>query len=122
MLKGVMHGTVAAARAFQSQAVAAHDGHGGHVINVSSLGAVAPVSGVSLYQAAKAGCRTFSLAAAKDLASHNVVVSVLMPDAVATPMACANRKAALQPRASHMRMVMNLEFPGHSHCSLALIR
>ena len=87
MTKGVMHGTCAAARAFATQPHAAHDGLGGHVVNVSSLGAVAPVAGVSLYQAAKAGCRTFSLAAAKDLASHNVVVSVLMPDAVATPMA-----------------------------------
>ena len=87
MIKGVMHGTAAAARAFAVQRVVAHDGLGGHVVNVSSLGAVAPVAGVSLYQAAKAGCRTFSLAAAKDLASHNVVVSVLMPDAVATPMA-----------------------------------
>ena len=42
---------------------------------------------VSLYQSAKAGCRTFSLGAAKDLARHGIVVSVLMPDAVATPMA-----------------------------------
>ena len=87
MVKGVMHGTAAAAKAFQAQRAPAHDGHGGHIVNVSSLGAVAPVSGVSLYQAAKAGCRTFSLAAAKDLADHGIAVSVLMPDAVATPMA-----------------------------------
>jgi NAD(P)-dependent dehydrogenase (short-subunit alcohol dehydrogenase family) len=87
MVKGVMHGTAAAAKAFQAQRTPAHDGHGGHIVNVSSLGAVAPVSGVSLYQAAKAGCRTFSLAAAKDLADHGIAVSVLMPDAVATPMA-----------------------------------
>ena len=87
MVKGVMHGTVGGAKAFCAQARPAHGGHGGHIVNVSSLGAVAPVSGVSLYQAAKAGCRTFSIAAAKDLASKGVVVSVLMPDAVATPMA-----------------------------------
>ena len=83
MVKGVMHGTAAAAKAFLNQrvqpphehqplgrkpslAASMHQGvgrpsYGGHIVNVSSLGAVAPVSGVSLYQAAKAGCRTFSL-------------------------------------------------------------
>ena len=40
-----------------------------------------------MYQGAKAGCRTYSLAAAKDLAREGIRVSVLMPDAVATPMA-----------------------------------
>ena len=82
MVKGVMHGTAAAAKGFQAQPNPAHGGHGGHIVNVSSLGAVAPVAGVALYQAAKAGCRTFSLAAAKDLAPHGIAVSVLMPDAV----------------------------------------
>ena len=60
-----MHGTCCASKAFLSQPLPAHSGLGGHIVNVSSLGAVAPVQGVSLYQAAKAGCRTFSIAAAK---------------------------------------------------------
>ena len=87
MVKGVMHGTCAASKAFLTQPSPAHSGHGGHIINVSSLGAVAPVQGVSLYQASKAAARTFSIAASKDLAAKGIVVSVLMPDAVATPMA-----------------------------------
>ena len=87
MAKGAIFGTVAAARCFADQPEPAHGGGGGHIVNVSSLGAVAPVQGVSLYQAAKAACRTFSLAAAKDLADSGVCVTCLMPDAVATPMA-----------------------------------
>ncbi len=89
MLKGVVLGTNAAARRFASLDASgggAHGGRGGHIVNLSSLGAVAPVRGVSLYQAAKAGVRTFSLAASKDLAPRNVHVSVLLPDAVGTPM------------------------------------
>ena len=50
MAKGAIFGTVAAARCFADQPEPAHGGGGGHIVNVSSLGAVAPVQGVSLYQ------------------------------------------------------------------------
>lgn len=87
MVKGVMYGTCAAARHWTSLAPEERQGSACHVVNLSSLGAVAPVRGVSLYQGAKAGARTFSLAAAKDLAPLGIRVTVVMPDAVATPMA-----------------------------------
>ena len=50
------------------------------------MAAVGPVSGVTLYAAAKFGCRGFSLAANKDLASDGIAVTCLMPDAMQTPM------------------------------------
>ena len=58
----------------------------GHIVNVSSMAAVGPVSGVTLYATAKFGCRGFSLAAAKDLAELGIAVTCLMPDAMQTPM------------------------------------
>jgi len=80
MVKGPMHGTQLAA------ALMARRGIRGHIVNVSSMAAVAPVAGVTLYAAAKCGCRGFSLAAAKDLAPLGIGVTCLMPDAVQTPM------------------------------------
>ena len=84
-LKGVIHGTQLAGAAMAA-ACAGGRGGGGHVVNVASLGAWAPQSGTSLYQATKAGVRTFSIAADKDLRGAGVRVSVLLPDAVQTPM------------------------------------
>ena len=108
-----MHGTQLAAAMMARTGTTTGCG-GGHIINVSSMAAVAPVSGVTLYAAAKYvttialhadraysspclgvnqnyfgeryGCRGFSLAAAKDLAPLGVAVTCLMPDATQTPM------------------------------------
>jgi 3-oxoacyl-[acyl-carrier protein] reductase len=80
MLKGPIHGTQLGA------ALMVKHGISGHIINVSSMAAVAPVAGVTLYAAAKFGCRGFSLAASKDLAPLGIAVTCLMPDAVQTPM------------------------------------
>jgi 3-oxoacyl-[acyl-carrier protein] reductase len=78
-LKGVIHGTRAAARAMVDQG-------GGHIVNIGSLASLAPVAGLGLYSASKFGVRGFSLAAAQELRKHGVAVSVVLPDAVATPM------------------------------------
>jgi 3-oxoacyl-[acyl-carrier protein] reductase len=44
------------------------------------------VPGVCLYSASKFAVRGFSLATAQELKPHNVFVSVVLPDAVQTPM------------------------------------
>ena len=72
------------------QAHCSAGGAGGHIINFSSMGGLATVSGVTLYAASKFAVRGFSLAASKDLScgprAQQVAVSVFMPDAVQTPM------------------------------------
>jgi 3-oxoacyl-[acyl-carrier protein] reductase len=78
-LKGVIHGTRIAGRAMVDQG-------GGHIINIGSLASLAPVAGLGLYSASKFGVRGFSLAAAQELRRHGVSLSVVLPDAVETPM------------------------------------
>ena len=58
----------------------------GHVINVASMAALAPIEGISVYSATKYAVRGFSLAAATELRRKGVAVTVLCPDAVRTPM------------------------------------
>lgn len=58
----------------------------GHIINISSLAGIAPVSGLSLYTASKFAIRGFSLAAAAELSRFGVEVSVICPDLVQTQM------------------------------------
>jgi 3-oxoacyl-[acyl-carrier protein] reductase len=77
--KGVIFGTRAAARHMLTQG-------GGHVVNIASMAALAPVPGISLYTASKYAVRAFSLAAAQELRPRGVYVTVVCPDAVATPM------------------------------------
>jgi NAD(P)-dependent dehydrogenase (short-subunit alcohol dehydrogenase family) len=77
--KGVILGTTLVARQMRRQG-------GGHVINIASLAGLAPTPGLSLYSASKFAVRGFSLAAALELKSHNIAVTVICPDAVQTPM------------------------------------
>ncbi|HET6585309.1 MAG TPA: SDR family oxidoreductase, partial [Nannocystaceae bacterium] len=58
----------------------------GHVINVASLAALAPIAGIGLYSASKYAVRAYSLAAAQELRTRGVKVTVVCPDAVRTPM------------------------------------
>ncbi|MEM1179752.1 MAG: SDR family oxidoreductase [Acidobacteriota bacterium] len=78
-LKGVIHGTRAAARLMVEQGR-------GHIINIASLASMAPVPGLGLYVASKYGVRGFSMAAAQELRPRGVFVSCVCPDAVRTPM------------------------------------
>jgi NAD(P)-dependent dehydrogenase (short-subunit alcohol dehydrogenase family) len=77
--RGVIFGTSAAAKVMVGQ------GHG-HIINIASMAALAPVPGISVYSASKFAVRGFSLAAAQELESRGVRVTVVCPDAVDTPM------------------------------------
>lgn len=78
-VKGVVFGTHAAARRMIPRG-------SGHIINFGSLASLAAVPGLSLYSASKFAVRGFSLAAAAELAPRGVAVTVVMPDAVQTPM------------------------------------
>ena len=78
-VKGLIFGTRAAGRRMV-------ENRAGHIVNVASLASLAPVPGISLYSASKYAVRAFSLAAAQELRPHGVAVTVLCPDAVATPM------------------------------------
>lgn len=78
-LKGVIYGTTAAARRMVER------GHG-HIVNIGSMSSLAPVPGLSVYGATKYGVRAFSLAAAFELRSRGVYVTVVCPDAIGTPM------------------------------------
>lgn len=58
----------------------------GHIINIASLAALSPIPGLSLYSASKFAVRSYSLAAAMELAEKGVAVTAICPDAVQTPM------------------------------------
>ena len=78
-VKGVMIGTRLAAERMVAQGR-------GHIVNIASMAALAPVPGLALYSASKYAVRSFSLAAAVELEKKGVAVTVVCPDAVATPM------------------------------------
>lgn len=78
-VKGVVWGTRAAARRMVTRGA-------GHIINFGSLASLAAVPGLCLYSASKFAVRGLSLAAAAELAPFGVAVTVVMPDAVKTPM------------------------------------
>lgn len=78
-LEGALLGTQVAARRMKERGR-------GHVVAVASLAALAPIPGLALYSASKAGLRAGLLAAADELRPFGVAVSVVCPDAVQTPM------------------------------------
>jgi 3-oxoacyl-[acyl-carrier protein] reductase len=77
--EGVMLGTHLSAQWMVNQS-------SGHIINIGSLASLAPVPGLSAYCASKHAVRAFSLAVAQELEGTGVAISVLLPDAVDTPM------------------------------------
>ena len=58
----------------------------GHIINVASLAGITPVPGLAVYCASKHAVRGLTLAAAMELKSKGVAISVVCPDAVDTAM------------------------------------
>ena len=79
-LKGVLHGTNLAGR------LLAKAGQGGHIINLASMAAHAPVPGLGVYSATKFGVRSFSLVASEELGEFDIAVTAICPDLVDTPM------------------------------------
>lgn len=78
-VKGVMFGTRVAAERMVARGA-------GHIVNIASMASFAPIPGISLYCASKFAVRAYSLAAAIELRDKGVFVTVVCPDAVATPM------------------------------------
>lgn len=78
-LKGTMYGTRIVGEAMATRGA-------GHIVNFGSLASLAAVPGLGVYSGTKFGVRGFSLAAAQELRGHGVDVSVVLPDAVDTPM------------------------------------
>ncbi len=77
--KGSILGTTLVGRVMKEQGF-------GHILNISSLAGLAPVSGLSLYAASKFAVRGFSLSVAAELKRYGVLVTVICPDLVNTPM------------------------------------
>lgn len=77
--KGTILGCIYAAKLFTRQKQ-------GHIVNISSLAGISAIPGISLYSASKFAVRGYSLAIAQELLPYNVAVTVICPDAVATPM------------------------------------
>lgn len=78
-LKGTMFGTRIVGEAMVEQG-------SGHIVNFGSLASLAPVPGIGVYTGTKFGVRGFSLAAAQELRERGVDLTLIMPDAVDTPM------------------------------------
>lgn len=103
--KGTLYGTQAAAAQMVRQ-------RHGHIINIASLGGLVPLSGMSLYTASKFAVRGFSLAIASELIEHGVFVTIVCPDAVATPMLAQEAKqidAALSFAGGRILSVRDIE-------------
>ena len=78
-VKGLMYGSK-----FASQEMT--KAGSGHIINIASLGGIAPIPGIALYSASKFAVRGFTLALAQELKPQGVNVTVICPDAIETPM------------------------------------
>ncbi len=78
-VKGLATGTVVVGGYFVQQKA-------GHIVNIGSLASLAAAPGLALYSASKFAVRGFSIACAQELEPHGVAVSLVMPDAVKTPM------------------------------------
>lgn len=78
-VKGVILGTRAAAKRMLLRG-------SGHIVNIGSLAGLSPVPGLSVYSASKFAVRGFTLSAAMELGPKGVAVTLVMPDAVDTPM------------------------------------
>ena len=78
-IKGMMYGT----RIIGEQMVARQSGQ---IINIASLGALAPVPGIGVYAATKHAVRGFSLTSALEMREYGVSVTAICPDLVQTHM------------------------------------
>lgn len=85
-VKGVVLGTQTLALHMMRRGTEGPSGTRGHVVNVGSLASLSPVPGMPLYCASKFAVRGFTLSAAVELAEVGIAVSLVMPDAVQTPM------------------------------------
>ncbi|MBN1635601.1 MAG: SDR family oxidoreductase [Deltaproteobacteria bacterium] len=67
---------------------------GGHIVNISSLGGLIGSFGYSAYSASKFGVVGFSECLRSELKRYNIIVSVLCPADVDTPMLAESQQAS----------------------------
>jgi len=85
-LKSAFFGTQIAARQMIKQ------GHGGRIINITSIHEDWPMPGNIAYCLSKGGVRMLTRTAGVELAGHNIVVAGVAPGAVATPINLSTMK------------------------------
>ncbi len=86
-VKGLMLGCQTAANWMQDNNQSKHvNNQAGHIINFCSLASLLPTPGLSAYSTSKFAVRGYSTSLAAQLAEHNIAVTLLCPDAIATPM------------------------------------
>jgi len=79
-LKGVIFGTQVALNHMKEK-------KSGHIVNMGSLAALCPVTGLSVYAASKSAVRSFTLSVNEEVRREfGVSLTVICPDAVNTPM------------------------------------
>lgn len=71
-----------------------------HILNVSSMGAYAPVPGQSIYGASKAALKLFTEGLRSELIGTNVGVTVVFPGAIATNIAANSGLAEMTSNAA----------------------
>ena len=71
-----------------------------HILNVSSMGAYAPVPGQSVYGASKAAIKLLTEGLRSELISTKVGVTIVFPGAIATNIAANSGMAAIQADSS----------------------
>lgn len=114
-VKGVIFGTQAAARHMIGRG-------GGHIINMSSLSALAPIPGIAIYSASKYAVRAFSLASAQELRPYNIFVTAISPDAVRTPLLDPQRDLDAAAIVFSAPKLLTVEEIAHAILDKALLR
>jgi NAD(P)-dependent dehydrogenase (short-subunit alcohol dehydrogenase family) len=85
---------------FATQAAARHmvaGGHGGSIVNVTSIEGMRAAPMFAVYAAAKAGMISFTKTMALELAEHGIRVNCIAPDHTITPGGRGNRTGPVDP-------------------------
>ncbi len=88
-------------------------GHGGSIINDSSVAGLTGGGGPITYSAAKAAVLSFTANAAVELAAHRIRVNAICPGLIDTPMVMGADPAALAARLATFQPWPDLGQPGH---------
>lgn len=60
-------------------------GHGGRIINISSVDSIKPTGNLSHYDSSKGGVNMYTKALAKEVGTHGITVNAIAPGGVETP-------------------------------------